>query len=246
MGRWESIKSFALDKFFPRKCPLCGNLLMPNERMCGKCSDSVIFIQPPICQRCGRPIYDCACNGDQFAFARCVSPFVYTKSIRNGIHRLKFRNAPESAEFFALFMASVIRREYSIPSFGLVLGVPMHSSDIHQRGYNQSDLLAKSVSERIGVPFARRVLVKAVRNSTQHTLSRAERRGNVAGVFKVAQPHLVVGKTILLCDDIITTGSTLDSCAAELMNAGATAVYCVTAAAVVGSQEHSIKKAYFQ
>ena len=246
MGTWDNIKNFALDKFFPRKCPLCGSLLLPNERICGKCSDSVVFIQPPICQRCGRPIYDCACRGENYSFTRCVAPFAYTKSVRNGIHRLKFRNSPECAEFFALFMTTVVKREYNTASFDLVLSVPMHPSDIHRRGYNQSDLLAKSIADRINVPYGKRILVKAVRNNTQHTLAKADRRSNVSGVFKVAQPYLVTGKRILLCDDIITTGSTLDACAAELLNAGAREVCCVTAAAVVGSQEHSLKKAYLQ
>ncbi len=244
MGTWDNIKEFALDKIFPRKCPLCGGLLRANERICGKCSDSVIFIQPPICQRCGRPIYDCACRGENFIFARCISPFAYTKAVRNGIHRLKFHNSPECADFFALFMATAVRREYGNIDFDLVLSIPMHASDIHKRGYNQADLLAKNIADRIGVPFGKRILVKPIRNNTQHTLTRGDRRGNVAGVFKVAQPYLVAGKRILLCDDIITTGSTLDACAEELMNAGAAAVYCVTAAAVVGSEERSLKRAY--
>jgi len=244
MGTWDNIKNFALDKFFPRKCPLCGNLLMPNERICAKCSDSVVFIQPPICSQCGRPIYDCACQNETYSFTRCISPFAYTKAVRNGIHRLKFRNVPESAEFFALFMTSAIKREYDTVSFDLVLGVPMHASDIHKRGYNQADLLAKSIADRLDVTYGKRILVKSSKNNTQHTLSRTERRGNVTGVFSVSQPYLVTGKRILLCDDIITTGSTLDACAVELLNAGAREVYCVTAAAVVGSQERSLKRAY--
>lgn len=244
MGTWDNIKSYALDRFFPRKCPLCGALLKPNERICGKCSDSVVFIQPPICQRCGRPIYDCACRDDIYSFVRCISPFAYTKAVRNGIHRLKFNNVPESADFFALFMATAMRREYRGLTFDLVVSVPMHSADIHRRGYNQADLIARSLADRIDVPYGKRILVKTVKNSTQHTLSKAERRRNVSGVFSVSQPYLVAGKRILLCDDIITTGSTLDACASELLAAGATEVYCVTAAAVVGSQEHSIKRAY--
>ncbi len=244
MGTWDNIKTYALDRIFPRKCPLCGALLGANERICGKCSDSVVFIQSPVCQKCGRPIYDCVCRGENYTFVRCISPFAYTKAIRYGIHRLKFNNVPESADFFALFMHTAMRREYAGLKFDLVLSVPMHASDIHRRGYNQADLLAKSLADRIDVPFGKRILVKKTKNNVQHTLSRADRRRNVEGVFSVSQPYLVAGKTILLCDDIITTGSTLDACAVELLAAGARAVYCVTAAAVVGSQEHSIKRAY--
>lgn len=244
MGKWDNIKESVLDKLFPRKCPLCGTLLLPNERICGKCSDNVVYIYPPICQRCGRPIFDCSCREGEFAFSRCISPFVYTKSIRNGIHRFKFRNVPEAADFFGLFMAAAIQREYGDIHFDIVLGVPMHPSDIRHRGYNQADLLARSVSQRLDVPLGSRVLIKSVHTHAQHTLSRAERRRNVSGVFTVAKSYLVAGRTILLCDDILTTGSTLDACANELLKAGARSVYCVTAAAVVGSQEKNIKKMY--
>ena len=244
MGTWDNIKDFALDRLFPRKCPLCGTLLLPNERICGKCSDGVVYIQPPVCRRCGRQIFDCACRGDNYSFVRCVSPFVYTKAVRNGMHRLKFHNVPESADFFGLYMASAVNREYRNLTFDLILSVPMHSADLHRRGYNQAELLARSISRRLTIPTANRILIKRVQNSTQHTLSRADRKSNVSGVFEVARPHLIAGKRILLCDDIITTGSTLDACAAELLKAGAHEVYCVTAAAVVGSQEQRLKKAY--
>lgn len=244
MGTWDNIKESVLDKLFPRKCPLCGTLLLPNERICGKCSDNVVYIYPPICKRCGRPVFDCSCREGEFSFSRCISPFVYTKSIRSGIHRFKFRNVPEAADFFGLFMTAAIQREYCDVNFDMVLGVPMHPTDVRHRGYNQADLLARSVSDRLNVPLGSRVLIKSVHTNAQHTLSRAERRRNVSGVFTVAKSYLVTGRTILLCDDILTTGSTLDACARELLNAGARRVYCVTAAAVVSSQEKNIKKMY--
>jgi len=245
MGTWDNIRTLASDMLFPRRCPLCGTLLRPNERMCGKCSDGVVHIHPPTCPKCARPIYDCVCRrGDEYVFERCVAPFAYTKAIRGGIHRLKFSKISDSAEFFALFMTSAVRREYRNIRFDMVLCVPMHPSDIHKRGYNQADLIAKSVAERLSLPYHKRALTKTMKTEAQRTLPRADRRSNVAGVFAVPVPHLVAGKTILLCDDIITTGATLEACTHALLGAGARAVYCVTAAAVVGSEERSIKRAY--
>lgn len=96
-----------------------------------------------------------------------------------------------------------------------------------ERGYNQSALLARELSALLGVPADCHALCKSIDTPAQHALKGAERRGNVFGVFEVPAPESVEGKTILLCDDIKTTGATLDECAKTLKLAGAKEVYCV-------------------
>ncbi len=245
MGFFSNIKDAALDKIFPRRCPLCGTALMPNERICGECSDALEYIRPPVCRHCGRPVFDCACFAEPFLFERCVSPFVYTKSIRRGMHRFKFHNAPTVASFFAGYMAGVVRREYKGEFIDLVTCVPMHTDDIRQRGYNQASLLARETGALLELPVYNNLLVKTTRNAVQHSLTRQERQRNVSGVFRMSTGFRSLnGRTVLLCDDIITTGSTLNECARVLLEAGASRVLCVTAAAVVGSAEQSLKKMY--
>ena len=245
MGFFTDIRDAALDRLFPRRCPLCGTALMPNERICGECSDTIEYIKPPVCLHCGRPVFDCACADQPFVFDRCVSPFVYTKAVRRGMHRFKFHNAPTVADFYAKYMAAVVRREYSGEYIDLVTCVPMHPDDMRQRGYNQAQLLARQTAALLELPMNSRLLVKTTRNSVQHSLTRQERQRNVSGVFELSDNcRSLRGRTILLCDDIITTGSTLNECASVLRLAGASRVLCVAAAAVVGSAEQSLKRMY--
>lgn len=245
MGFFEQLKDAALDKIFPRRCPLCGTALMPNERICGECSDDVEYIKPPVCRHCGRPVFDCACADEPFVFDRCVSPFVYTKAIRRGMHRFKFHNAPTAAGYYSRYMAAMVRQQYADEYIDIVTCVPMHQADQRQRGYNQAMLLARETGALLELPVYSNLLRKTEQNSVQHSLTRKERQRNVSGVYRFSPTALPLnGRTVLLCDDVITTGSTLNECAAVLKEAGAGRVLCVTAAAVVGSAEQSLKRVY--
>lgn len=244
MGFFRDLRDTAVDKLFPRRCPLCGTILSPNQRVCSSCADGIEFITPPICRRCGRPAFDCVCGEESYAFSRCCSPFVYTKAIRRGMHRFKFHNAPAAADYFARFMAATVRREYADIHIDMVTCVPMHKDDFTRRGYNQAALLARETGRLLELPVYNSLLRKPVSNGVQHSLTRAERERNVSGVFAVAQPDYLSGRTVLLCDDVITTGCTLNECARLLREAGARTVLCVTAAAVVGSAENNLKRVY--
>lgn len=248
MGMFDQIKENVNDILFPRRCPLCGAVINRNERVCSKCSRDVEFIRRPICRICGRPLYTCNCRNGKYAFVRNVSPLVYTRAAKKGIHRLKFNNSPASSTYFGKLMAHVVKTEYLSLGirFDCVMGVPMHPDEYRSRGYNQAELLAKAVAEDIEVPRFVKVLVKYRRNSAQHTLSYIERQRNIQGVFRVARPEAIVGRTILLCDDVTTSGSTLDECARTLLKAGAKAVYCVTATVAVMSEMPAIKAAAFE
>lgn len=243
----QQIKEAAADLFFPRRCPLCGALIQHNERICSRCAKDMEFIRRPVCGKCGRPSGTCGCGRERFAFTRNVSPLVYTRAAKRGIHRMKFRNVPSACRYFGLLMANVVRLEYLDADlrFDCVIGVPMYPEEQRERGYNQANLLAETVASELELPYSARVLVKYRRNHRQHTLSLTERRKNIKDVFRVARPEAVEGKTVLLCDDVTTSGSTLNECALILLNAGAKAVYCVTATVAVLSEMPPIKAAAF-
>lgn len=247
MGMLERIKESVSDIIYPRRCPLCGALINSNERICSKCSQDVEFIRRPVCRICGRPLYSCNCKRGDHVFIRNVSPLIYNKTAKKGIHRLKFRNSPYSSIYFGKLMAHSVRTEYLDNGirFDYVMGVPMHRDDFMTRGYNQAALLAETVAKETDIPFLNKVLIKKVKNHPQHTLSYAEREKNIKGVFSVQRPEMIKGKTILLCDDVITSGFTLDKCALTLLDAGARAVYCVTATVAVLSEMPAIKAASF-
>lgn len=247
MNFFKQCKEAALDLLFPRRCPLCGVVLRSNERICGRCAKDMTFIRRPICQRCGRPSGSCFCHLERFAFTRNVSPLLYTRAARRGIHRMKFSHVLSASVYFGRLMAGAARMEYADAGilFDAVIGVPMHPQDYHARGYNQADLLARTVADELRLPLVKRALVKYRRTSAQHTLSWRERRTNIKDVFRVSNPDAVRGKTILLCDDVMTTGSTLNECALTLLDAGAREIYCVTATVAMlsgsGSEDSSAK-----
>ena len=148
MGMLDRIKERFSEAVYPRRCPLCGAMINSNERICSRCSRDVEFIRRPICRICGRPLYSCTCRKGDYAFVRNVSPLVYTKAAKKGIHRMKFNNSPYSCIYFGKLMANIVRTEYfdSGVHIDCVIGVPMHKDDFMTRGYNQAMLLARTVA----------------------------------------------------------------------------------------------------
>ena len=162
MGMLDRIKEKIAETVYPRRCPLCGAVINSNERICSRCSKDIEFIRRPICRICGRPLYSCHCRKGDYVFVRNVSPLVYTKSAKKGIHRMKFNNSPYSCTYFGKLMANVVRSEYLDCGvrFDCVIGVPMFREDFLTRGYNQAVLLAKTVSEDLELPLLSKVLIK--------------------------------------------------------------------------------------
>jgi len=177
-----------------------------------------------------------------YIFERSVSPFVYTKAARSGIHRLKFDKKESSAVFFAKMMALVVKREYSDYNIHIVTSVPLHRDSEAKRGFNQSALLANGIAKDLELKVNNNILVKSAKNAVQHSLSRQDRLRNVKDVYRVARPDLIHNRTVLLCDDVMTTGSTLNECARVLLEAGAARVICVTACSVCESRQGGMKR----
>lgn len=216
--------------FFPHHCYLCGEVLYPRQRLCADCLEKAPYIYPPVCERCGRSKEDCSCGKRRRTFERCVSPFYHKGVAAQGIYTLKSRGYHVTVAGFANEMAEAVRREYGGIPFDVVTSVPLHKRDHTERGFDQAAKLGQAVAQRLNLPYAT-VLKKITRTAPQKELKAVQRSGNLLGVFDVCGE--VSGKTILLVDDVITTGATLDECAKMLKIFGADAVYAVTAAAAV-------------
>lgn len=243
MGIFDNVKNAFMQTVLPRKCPLCGKIIAANERICGSCSDTLVAVCAPVCHTCGRELFQCICDGEYFYFERCIAPFVYTRSAREGVKRLKYRNSTETAEFFGRRMALAVQQEYKRYDIDVVTSVPMTVADQQERGYNHAALLGRSVAKTLGLRYSSGLLAKPRSNKKQHSLNRVERKRNVVGVFKVCRPEYVEGMTVLLCDDVTTTGSTLNECARVLIEAGARRVLCVAATSVHSSYMTATKQA---
>ncbi len=227
---------FARRLLFPARCAACGALLGREEGFCADCAADLPEIAGERCPVCGRGKGACFCRRQARFYARSVAPFYFDGPMRNAIYRIKTSGKFGGLTTLAERAAQTVRQEYGQVRFDLVCCTPMTRRELRRRGFNQAALLACRVAKRLRVPFSERALRKLFDTRPQKSLSATLRRGNVAGVFAVRRPAQVRGKTILLFDDVISTGATLDECAKMLRLAGAKTVY---AAGVCLAKKHA-------
>ncbi len=219
-----------ISSLFPKRCAYCCRRIPGNRLVCEKCRASLPRIDGEICSFCGRKKTDCGCRRAEKYFDGIAAPFYFEGNVRKGIHAFKFSKSPQNGEAYAAEMAKTVKERFPCVIFDFVTEIPMMRDDIRSRGYDQGAILAKKVSELCGVEYLPGVLKKLYKTEKQHGLDIHLRRGNLTGVFDVADPDKVKDKTILLCDDISTSGETLNECAKMLWLCGAKEIYCITAA----------------
>lgn len=218
--RSVKIKERLLEVLFPPRCLVCRRVVSPGEKFCRDCSWKLP--KEPFLRVFSLP------GSGQTGF-RTAAPLGYDGGFRKTIHRLKFRGKRGLAGPIGRLMAETAAH-FREP-FDCVAWVPMSKKKKRRRGYDQSELLARSAAETLGLPvFA--LLEKVRETKTQHKLSRREREKNVKGCYGVSKDfsESVPGKNILLIDDIVTTGATLRECASMLYRAGAGTVCGLCAA----------------
>lgn len=217
--------------FYPQRCAYCGTVIAHDELMCDECAQALPRVEGEICIKCGREEKtECFCKKAENYYDGIAAPFYYTGNVRTGIHAFKFRNAPDNAEAYGVEMSETVKMRFGDIKFDFITEIPASPKSFRERGYNQCSLLAKQVSLNTGIEYKSNVLVKIYETNKQHGLKLYLRKGNLTGVFDVENPHDVEGKTILLCDDISTTGETLNECAKMLWLYGAKEIYCISVA----------------
>jgi competence protein ComFC len=189
------------------------------------------MIQAPFCEICGIPISrsglcrDCKSSRPPFEAMRSWS--IFEGPIRNALHKLKYRRNLALGDALACQLAEFVR-SLSWP-VNLVVPVPLGKQRLRERGYNQVGLVALPLAAMLGRRYAPRAVVRSKDTRSQVGLSAPERKENVSGAF-TASPEIATNRTVLLIDDVATTGATLSSCARALLAAGAPAVYALTLA----------------
>ena len=228
-----------LDFIWPRTCEIGGRPVdRPGRHVCSDCLNRLPFAPTNgCCRTCGRSAekldgeFLCEdCRTARPAFDRAGSALRFDEDARKVVNDFKFRTHLWLRDDFADWLEAVARARFKVGEIDLV--VPMPSTFWHRldRGYNQCVYLAKTLAKRLDKSYAARALRRKGNPKKQGRLTEEERRTNVVGTFAVRQPERVRGKTVLVVDDIMTTGSTLSECAAELKRAGAARVWCVTLA----------------
>ncbi len=223
---------FLLSLLYPSRCCLCGRLVTWREHICPSCRADAPYVLPPICDLCGRGVNNCDCDGRSHAYERCIMPLYYDGVGHTAMAILKNQGYTCTVEGLAQEMAEVVRREYGGIAFDCVTSVPLYKATLRKRGFNQSELLAKSLAKRIGIAY-QPLLVKLFPTPAQKQQTRIRRAANLLGAFDVIDGHSLTGKVVLLVDDLHTTGATLHECAKMLKIYGTEQVFCVTATAAV-------------
>jgi len=226
--------SALLDLLYPPHCVICGRM---GAWLCDACIESIPWLEPPLCQRCGRPISKpgvcrhCQDNVSYLARIRAVS--AHLPPLRRAVHALKYEGTRVLADPLGDILAECWRRE-SMPA-EVIVPVPLHRARLRQRGYNQSRLLAEALSKRTGLSMDANALVRGRNTLSQVGLSHKERWDNVWGAFQCTSASLC-GCSVLLIDDVCTTGATLEACAAALLEAGAARVWALTLTSALAAQ----------
>jgi len=228
-----------LDVFLPPICHICHSFI-PNAgtlHICKTCRDSLPLVSSPLCPVCGIPFIGtgsdhrcsaCLSNPPHFDTAR--AHFLYEGPIRDLIHSFKYNRKTHLRNPLALMTLEGMSVFLVNQNPHLIIPVPLHRSRLRQRGFNQAVLLGRAISHQLSLPMSPNTLARTRPTEPQIDLSAAQRQVNVKGAFTVSKPDQVAGKRILLLDDVMTTGSTMNECAKELKKAGADVVIAATIA----------------
>jgi ComF family protein len=233
----SAIKEAILDILYPQNiaCILCRQRArdIDDKGLCRTCASSLPLITPPVCHKCGRPLgedgicIDCAYV--RYHFEQAVSVLHYTPEIKQLIHRFKYGGISYLSRTLGWWMAEAFNQRCGW-DVDVIVPVPLHPRRQRQRGFNQSALLAREMGRYIGVAVNERVLIRKKYTPAQAGLSKFQRMQNLQDAFEVRKPEAVRGKSVLLVDDVFTTGSTVDECSRVLLQAGAQRVYVLTLA----------------
>lgn len=231
-----------LNLIFPPRCAFCGGRLSPNAVLstCADCSNSLLYCRAySRCRRCGKPIPEggsdiCrSCLTNRHYVTKITSAFVYADLAKRAIVAFKKETNAWRAGTLALYVAEMVKYDFKNVEFDLVISVPPRIKGINDERFDQAACLASSVARQLDIRYLPKAMVQTGKLHKQSSLARAERLENVKGKFAVRRRRAVAKKTILLIDDVCTSGATLEECAKVLLGCGAYRVYAATLATVI-------------
>lgn len=228
---YNKIIEFAADILFPRRCPVCDDIVLPRGGfICPECVKRLSFVKGPVCKKCGKEVFsdtveycfDCTKHKRSFESGRALVN--YNEAARNSMVKIKYKNKREYLDFYIEAMCLRYGKIIARMRADALVPVPVHPSRMKTRGYNQAELLARGIGRELGIPVCADLLLRSRKTAPQKELNPAERLKNLEEAFEAGSIPSGIG-TVILVDDIYTTGSTIEACTRALKRMGVKKVY---------------------
>ena len=223
---------------FPRRCPVCDDIIKPwGELCCPDCVKKLGYLGSDYCMKCGKGFsnqeteYCHDCRKYTHKFIRGRSLYRY-ESVAGALFRFKYQGRQEYADFWGEELYKHLGNDICSMKAEAIVPVPLHKSRLNERGYNQSLLLGKALAKRMELPCLDKIAVRHKKTAPQKQLSYAERQNNLKKAFKLCVNDVKLN-TVIIIDDIYTTGSTVDALSEVFLENGVRNVYVITLAAGV-------------
>ena len=224
-GYWHDF----VDLLFPRCCEACEKSLVGSERIiCTECRVTLTRMHSDSALK-----LSLQSKFMGYKEVKGIEAFlIFTKKgkVQTLLHALKYKAKPEVGVLLGKMMAQEMPSD-TFPKADLLISVPLHKKRLKERGYNQSDAFAEGLSDIMSIPWSGSLLTRIRYTKSQTGKTKMERRDNVKGIFEVSDTQRIQGKSVILVDDVLTTGATLESCIETLIDSGCGDIYIMTIAA---------------
>jgi len=237
--------SAALDLIYPRTCAACNAELNVDEAfLCCTCADTITFVEEPVCLRCGAPLENPNQEGERCGhcpygtlhFDKARSALDYNDDrVRNMIHAFKFEYFQHLDIHLTKYLLDIYLKHFMDDTIDAIVPVPLHKMRLREREFNQSESLARHLSKASGIGLRNDLIVRTRKTKPQTSLNPKQRLKNIQGAFSVIDKTSVKGLSILVVDDVMTTGCTINEVCRTLKQSGAKQVFAL-----------SLAKAYLQ
>ena len=225
------------DILFPPRCAVCDDVIPADgRRVCGECARRLSYVESPRCYKCGKEIEspeeelceDCA--GSRRSYVKGFPVFNYMPPLSDALMALKYGGRQEYALFYGEEIYRAYGSEMKACGIDALVPVPLHPKKLLSRGYNQAELIAASLGKCLGVEVRNDILKRVSFTTPQKQLGNTEREKNLRKAFKAYDDIKDLPETVLLVDDIYTTGSTIEACTIACMEKGIKKVYYTSVA----------------
>lgn len=223
-----------VDLIYPPRCPVCNEIVAISDGgVCPGCKGKFHYVEEPYCLKCGKPIIDdeeeyCDdCKNKRHYYEEGRACFIYDEYMKESIYRFKYNKKQEYATYYGKEIYKRLYRIIKTWGADALIPVPIHKERMKKRGYNQAELIANQLSKLTKIPVKNHILERKNSTKALKNLGAIERENNLKKAF-IVKENVVKLRTVIIVDDIYTTGSTVDAISSCLHDAGVEKVYFIT------------------